>query len=454
MASVESIFSALARTAHDVARDQGKQIDFSARGGDIKIDLHVLETLHAALIQIVRNAVAHGVELPADRLAKGKPSIGAVSVDVSLRGAVIEFTCSDDGAGVDYDALRRAAGASGASSDLASATDQDMERVLLRGGLSTAGEVTQSSGRGVGLDLVRESIEQVGGEIILETQRGKGTIFRLRAPSSLSSIEALGVVVGDDSMSFPLAAVRAAMRLEPNDIRIESDRATILHEDLAIPFAPLATLFFDAPWRVDRPWTAVVAQTPAGLIAVGVDRLIGLRSIVIRSMPADASQSPAVAGCSLDLDGNPELVLDMAGLASTIRAAAATPKSDEARPRRPVLVIDDSMTTRMLEKSILEAAGYEVDLAQSGEEGLARLLDKRFGLILVDVEMPGMDGFDFIDHLRNGSVQSDVPAVLLTSRVSPEDFQRGRAAGANAHLSKGSFDQAGLLTTVAQLMVG
>jgi two-component system chemotaxis sensor kinase CheA len=453
LAPVESLFASLARTAHDVARDQAKLVQFESSGGELRIDLHVLEAIQTALIQLVRNAVAHGVESPAERIANGKAATGRISVHVEMRAGLIEVACRDDGAGVDYEAVRRAAREAGTVMDSDSAPIADMARLLLHGGLSTAQKVTQASGRGVGLDLARESLERLGGEIFLETKRGEGTTFRLRAPASLSSMEALGVVVGDSPMSMPLAAVRAAVRLAPEDIRIEANRATIRHEDVAVPFVALAAILFETPWQADRAWTAVIAQTPEGLIALGVDRLIGLKSIVIRPIPAHAAASPAIGGASLDLDGNPELVLDMAGVAAILRTGDLAALSEPQRPRRPVLVIDDSMTTRMLEKSILEAAGYEVDLAQSAEEGLDRLLDKRFGVILVDVEMPGMDGFDFIGRLRNGSVQPDVPAVLLTSRTSPEDFQRGRDVGANAHLSKGAFDQAGLLTTVAQLMV-
>jgi two-component system chemotaxis sensor kinase CheA len=422
-------------------------------GGAIRTDLHVLESLQTALIQIVRNAVAHGVETAQARAAAGKPAAGRVRVEAFLQAGMIELVCTDDGAGVDYGALRRAARESGAPGDPETASEADLARLLLRGGLSTAREVTEASGRGVGLDLARQSIERLGGSIELRSRRGEGTTFRLRAPSSLSSMEALGVVAADVPMNIPRAAVRAAKRLAAGDIDIAPGRATIRHEERAIPFAPLAAVLHDEAWRADRAWTAVVVETPDGLIGLGVDRLIGLKSIVARAMPAQAAANPAIGGCSLDLDGNPELVLDMAGLADVLRGGEPAPARHEPPPRKPVLVIDDSMTSRMLEKSILEAAGYEVDLAQSGEEGLARLTDRRFGLVLVDVEMPGMDGFDFIGRLRNGAIQPDLPAVLLTSRAAPEDFERGRAVGANAHLSKGAFDQAGLLQTVAQFMV-
>jgi len=236
-----------------------------------------------------------------------------------------------------------------------------------------------------------------------------------------------------------------------SEISCGSLGAAILFDQKAIPFIPLTTALDRTPWSPARSWTAVVVAGAEGMAAIGVDRLLGTGRVVARPLPRHVSASPIVVGASLDADGNPLLVLDPDGLVAA--AQRGGPASFDARPPgRPILVIDDSLTTRMLEQSILESAGYDVDVAMSAEEALDILRHKRYALILVDVEMPGMDGFSFIERIRANPLLQDIPAVLVTSRASPEDLQRGRDVGAHGHIVKSEFDQAELLAMIRPLM--
>jgi two-component system chemotaxis sensor kinase CheA len=454
LVSTGNLFTALERTARDTAQALSKEVIFEARGRDLRLDSHVLETVQGALIQIIRNAVAHGIELATERTKAGKPPIGRVSVDISRRGRRIVFECRDDGRGVDLDAVRRVALQRGLTGHAAKELDaQALVRMLLRGGITTSKTVTGTSGRGIGLDVVREAVERLGGEVVFRTDAGIGTTFELVVPPSLASMEALIVEAGEagSATAIPLECVQSTLRVGAHEISRASPGASILYEQSAIAFISLSGALDGTRWSAGRSWTAIVVAGAGGMAAVGVDRLLGTARIVVRSLPPRMTASPIVAGASLDADGNPQLVLDPDGLIAAAQRGDVS-EIDAAPPRRLVLVVDDSLTTRMLEQSILESAGYEVDVAISGEEALGLVRRKRYALILVDVEMPGMDGFTFIEHLRSEPTLRDIPAILVTSRAEPEDRRRGREVGAQGYIVKSEFDQAVLLTIIRPLM--
>ena len=452
LVSTADLLTFLERTARDAAQALSKQVVFEGKGGDLRLDAHVLGAIRGALVQIVRNAVAHGIESDAERRAAGKAVAGRVTVDVSRRGRRIVFECRDDGRGVDLEAVRRIAverGILGKESKAYGA--EELIRLLLRGGISTSVSVSETSGRGVGLDVVREAIEQLNGEVSVRTERDKGTTFKLVVPPSLASMEALKVESSGTVAAIPLDAVRRSMHIGAADISLTSTGASVVYEDKAIPFVPLSRALNGTHRPAGRGWTIVVLNDVDGFAAIGVDRLLGVSRIVVHPLPELAPASRIVAGATLDAEGNPELVLDPDGLATEARAGKfLEPASSLAR--RPVLVIDDSLTTRMLEQSILESAGYEVDLALSGEEGLERARRKRYALFLVDVEMPGMDGFTFVERTRSDPSLRDVPAILVTSRAAPEDLQRGQDVGARGYIVKSDFDQAKLLSMIGPLV--
>jgi two-component system chemotaxis sensor kinase CheA len=451
-----TLFVALERTALDAARTLGKRIEFEGRGGDIRLDAHVLEIIQGGLIQIVRNAVAHGIEMESDRLAAGKASAGRVSVHIARRGRQIVFACRDDGRGVDLEAVQRLAIERGLFEEAGGKTDaRSLVQILLKGGISTSASVTNVAGRGVGLDVVRESVERLGGEVVVHTERDLGTTIELVIPPSLASMDALSIEAENADgvpiiTSIPLDSVRSTLRVTAAEISSTCQGHTIVYDRQAIPFIPLAAALEGAPWSAQRSWTAVVVAGAKGLAAIGVDRLLGANRIVARPLPQHLSASPIMAGASLDAEGNPQLVLDPDGLVLAAERGSA-PGRDEKAGDRPILVIDDSLTTRMLEQSILESAGYDVDVAASAEDALEILRRRRYALMLVDVEMPGMDGFTFIERIRSDALLHGIPAILVTSRASPGDFQRGRDVGANGHIAKSEFDQAELLAMIEQL---
>jgi two-component system chemotaxis sensor kinase CheA len=448
------MFGALQRTARDAAQSVGRRVSFASSGGEIRLDAQVVSIVEGALVQAVRNAVAHGIEREAERRAAGKPADGHVSLEVKRRGKRVVFFCKDDGRGLDLDAVRDAAARRGLlSAETAELDAESTIELLLRGGITTSSSVTEISGRGVGLDVVREAASRLGGEVRVQTERGEGTTVELAVPVSLSAFDALVVESAGHVAAVPLDAVTRAMRLEPSDFSKTAEGVAIVFEDRPIPFLSLdRVLHVLQPAQERRTAVSVVViRAATGMVALGVERLRGTESVVVRPLPAHTPAEPTIAGASFDGEGNPRIVLDPDGLVA--EAARATPaRSGPDVEALPILVIDDSLTTRMLEQSILESAGYEVDLAVSGEEGLEKARKRRYALFLVDVEMPGIDGFEFVERTRADPALHGTPAILVTSRASPEDRERGKRAGAAAHIAKTGFDQTELLSNIRRLV--
>ncbi len=452
LVAASSMFGSLERATRDCAVSVGKLAHFEARGGDVRIDAGVLAAVQRALLQAVRNAVAHGIESREERAALGKPAQGKVSLKVSRRGKFICFVCDDDGGGVDLERVQREAVKLGRIvPDVAPSSDQLLSLLLL-GGISTSPKVSQVSGRGVGLDLIRESLAGVGGSVRIETASGSGTSVELLVPASLSALEVLLVEAAGQVSALPLDAVVRALRPSASDLQRTNEATTLPFEGQMVPFFWLSWLLrvHEDREHEQHAIPTLILRTRSGLLALGVDRVLHSEGVVARGLPDSVELDSTIAGVTLDADGNPRPLLDPDGL---FDAASHTPlrPAHGASRKRTVLVIDDSLTTRMLEQSILESAGYCVELATSAEEGLQMARAKSFDLFLVDVEMPGMDGFTFVERTRADPQLSLTPAVWVTSRASPEDLARGRAAGASGHIAKGEFDQVEFLERIGRL---
>jgi two-component system, chemotaxis family, sensor kinase CheA len=449
-----SVFPPLQRAIRDAATTLNKQVVFSPSGGANRLDAHVLLAIRDALLHVVRNAVAHGIEHREERVSGGKPAQGCVELRVEQRGTRVTFVCRDDGRGIDAEAVRQAATRRGivVSSQPEFGLDEAIT-TLLAGGVTTSARADEVSGRGVGLDVVRETVARLKGEVKIRSEAGKGTAIEICVPVSLSSLTALEVDIGGTVAAVPLASVCQTMRIADRDIAHSADRDSLVHEGMVLPFLSLPRAFGKTTQEGKRRfWSVIVLKGSSGTAAVGVDRLLGTENVVVRPLPRCAASEAIVAGACLNSEGDPELVLDADGLVAAARLGQAPLVSPVAAKRPCVLIVDDSLTTRMLEQSILESAGYEVEVATSGEEALAKARGRQYGLFLVDVEMPGMDGFEFVARTRADARLGNVPAILVTSRNAPEDRRRGEEAGARAYIVKGEFDQGYLLRMTRELL--
>jgi two-component system chemotaxis sensor kinase CheA len=452
-----TIFFVLERATRDAAQSLQKQVEFVAIGGQSRLDTHILAAVSDALLHVVRNAVAHGIEAASERIAAGKKPLGRVELQVERRGNRLAFVCRDDGRGIDVEAIRLAAIRQGLLPQTRGTIDiEEAVRLMSTSGFTTTGAANQVSGRGIGLDVVRETTARLAGDVKVSSEPGRGTTVEICVPITLSSLTALHLEVSGSVVSLPLDAVRRTLRVSEKELLTSADGQGLVYEGKVIPFLPLTTTLQKKMRAAgkERAWSTVVLDAGSGATAIGADRVIGISSVVVQPLPPRAETDPVIAGASFDGEGNPQLMLDPQALAASAGVRRRTSETEvTAIPARaPILVIDDSLTTRMLEQSILQSAGYEVELATSAEEGLSQARLRPHALFLVDVEMPGMSGFEFVAATQADPELSHTPAILVTSRNAPEDRRRGEQAGAHAYIVKGEFDQGYFLQTIRELI--
>ncbi|MGC3959911.1 MAG: response regulator [Verrucomicrobiota bacterium] len=451
---VSTVFEQIELAAYDAAQLVDKRVSVELVGGDVRVEANILLAVRDVLLHLIRNAIDHGIEPRPQRLHSGKPAEGRLTVTAERRGRRVTFLCSDDGAGINVDAVRAAAIARGAVTAEAAAqlSPQETLQLIFAAGVSTRRTVTQLSGRGVGLDVVRATAARFNGNVSVTSKVGQGSAIGITVPTSLTSLMTLALAFSDQTVLLPLDAVRGAVRLGHNEIIQEPTRNSIVYEGQALAFLPLTALF-GLPVVAQEMWSAVIVQAGAQRVVLGAERLAGTMEVVVKPLPLAVGAHAFVSGAALDLQGDPLFVLDPRGLIKCHPSDARVPLERSRGPLRlPVLVVDDSLTTRMLEQSILEAAGYEVDLADSAEEGLSMAHLRSYGLFIVDIEMPGMSGFEFTALTRADPELQQIPVVLVTSLSSPEHRRRGLEVGAAAYLVKSEFDQNLFVEKIAQLI--
>jgi two-component system chemotaxis sensor kinase CheA len=449
----KEVAESLPRTVRDIALQLGKEVKVVIGGGAVEADRAVLVGVREALLHIVRNAIDHGIEAPDAREKAGKPRVGTLHVGAALRGQSLTVTVRDDGRGLDVAALRAARERQGSTP----VTDErELVAALLSGGLSSRSEVTSVSGRGVGLDAARAAMQRIRGTIEVSWTEGQGTQFTLVSPLTLMTIRALLVRVSGQSFAIPTSAAVRLIRVRPDAIRRVQNRDVVEDVDAPVPITSLATLL--GPPLVA---TAPKGRIPTLMLAAGgrrlalaVDELRIEQELVVR--PLERTRSALLAGAAILGSGEVALVLDAsalvdAGWKSTSSGIGTVAETAEVRRRR-ILVVDDSITTRTLEQSTLEAAGYSVMTAVDGADAWRLLQEHTFDAVVSDVEMPKMDGFALCEAVRASTRFKDLPIVLVTGLETDEHRARGMEVGADAYIGKSSFDQQHLLDTIAQLV--
>lgn len=458
MVPFQTVVLSLERAVRDVARSEGKQVSFRVTGADVELDKKVLETLKDPLLHLLRNAVSHGVEPPRVRAAASKPQAGTVSVEVRQRGSEVRISVSDDGAGFDLQGLTRKAGAALPEN----ATERDILDLAFLPGISTAGEVTAISGRGVGLDVVRKQLEAIQGRIQIENRPGQGVTFDLLVPTSLAMTRGLLVRVGAERYVLPLLSVEKI--ITPEDVIEVGGRHMLRVDGTPLPLVTLASVL-ERPHADDEApasMLAVILGAAEQRLALLVDDVLTEQELAVKPLAAPLKRVRNVTGTAVLGSGEPIVVLNPGDLMRSARQARTLnvmlgrrTETTDAQDRAAlvhILVVDDSITTRTLEKNILEAAGFRVTTATDGTEALKRLKDNVIDLVVSDVQMPHMDGIGLVTHLRASAEYADLPLILVTSLESREDRERGMVAGANAYIVKRGFDQAELLATIQRLL--
>jgi len=464
MVPVRRTFATLPRIVRDVARTGGRLVRLETAGEDVEIDKQVLDGVADALKHLAVNAVDHGCELPAARLAAGKPAEAVVRVTARSVAGTVVLEVADDGIGVDEDRVRAKAVELGLLPADTALSGPPLLELLFAPAFSTAAAVTPTSGRGVGLDVVRDAVEALGGSIEVRSTPGRGTAFVLTLPVTLGVIRCLLARVGTERYAVPVHGVVESVSLRPGQgARLHSlaGAPVVVRDGVSVPLLDLGRALGLDPEPGSSPHSAVVVRhggASGALVAWAVDRLEGERELVVKDLGSFLGRVPGIAGATIDGDGSVVCLLDLRELADrsvgVVAAAPLTAVGAGRRSGRParVLVVEDSVGVRELERVILEGAGYLVETAVDGLDGASRLRDDPFDLVLSDVEMPGMDGFALTRTIRRTQGWENVPVIIMTSRGEEHARQAGLQAGCSAYLLKEDFDQDELVSTVRRLV--
>lgn len=440
--------SGLDRTVRDLAHAGGKKARLVVEGGDVEVDRAVAAMLREPLLHVVRNAVDHGVEPPDQRRAAGKPETATVTVTARLQEGRLEVVANDDGRGVDRPALRRAA-------DAAHRTEpgEDVLALAFAPGVSTAPTVTDVSGRGVGLDAVRARVETMGGGVRIDSTPGQGTTVTLTCPVSLALMRILLLRTAGETVALPTAAVKRVVTVRPADVRRAGGRSVVSAGGRIWPVRSLGGLFEDPSDNDDRLHLALV-EAGSHAAALAASALLDEREVVVKPLPARLTGSAPLLGVTVLAEGGVALVLNPVACVredtTPLLPRTAEHPPEAQRPRR-VLVAEDTLTTRVLQQHILEAAGYEVTTAVDGMEAWAVLQRDGADAVVTDVHMPRMDGVELCRTIRRSEHLAGLPVVLVTSLGSEEDRRRGVEAGADAYLVKAELEANVLLATLERL---
>jgi two-component system chemotaxis sensor kinase CheA len=447
----------LARVVRELCLDAGKQAALRVDAADVVVDRALVGMLDDVLRHLVRNAVDHGIEVPAERAASGKPPVGTITVTAGLRSGGIEIVVADDGRGVDATAVRQAAHRLDTSSDFMELTgERSLVEVLFRPGLSTATGVGTVSGRGVGLDAVRDAVEATGGTVTLHQVSGEGVRVIVNVPLNRSTLRTLLVLVCGELLALPSSAISGLVALPDDAARVASAPVIDVDGDVV----PVVRMVDALDWtesaaeRTGRR-VALVVRVPEGAVAVEVDELVAEREIVMQAPGPRLAGVSTVLGTAALADGSVALVLNPATCAR--RALAKPPSPGAASPAPParrtqILLAEDTMTTRELERAILESAGYAVVTAVDGMQAWELLQTQPFDVVVSDVSMPRMDGIALCTTIRESQRWAALPVVLVTSLASEDDRRRGLDAGADAYLTKSGLGRAELLATLERLL--
>lgn len=458
---LSTILEPFPRMVRDLSRDLGKDTELILEGTSTRLDKKILEELRDPLIHLLRNSIDHGIESPEERGRRGKPRKGKILIAARQEGGRVLISIGDDGKGLDRQELEKAAVQRGMASaeEIARWRDEDVWELIFRAGFSTAHSVTEVSGRGIGLDAVLASIESLKGSLSTESKAEEGVTFTLSLPLTLSTTHALLFEAGGDVYCLPTDALEKTLLLSPDQLSSVEGKSTVVIHGMPLAFAWLADILNLPKENKNGTIPALLLRTQRGRVVLGVETLLGEEEVVVKGLGKLLSQVPNISGGTILGNGRIGLILNPNDLVRSLsHQGAARPSpapslspSPSSRQKR-VLVVEDSLTTRTLEKNILEAAGFDVTTAVDGEDALVKLHEKSFDIVISDIQMPRMDGFALIERVKRESRFKDIPVILVTSLQTEADKRRGIEAGADAYITKGTFDQKHLLDVIQRFV--
>jgi two-component system sensor histidine kinase and response regulator WspE len=451
------------RLVRDVARTLGKNVRFEVRGEQTGVDRDILDKLEAPLSHLIRNALDHGIELPADREAAGKPPAGSIRLEARHRAGMLQITLTDDGRGIDVEQLRTKALARGlvARQVADQLTELELLEFLFLPGFSTKDQVTEISGRGVGLDVVQSLVKSVGGSVRVATQPGRQTTFTLQLPITMSVIRALLVQIGGEPYAFPLTRIDQILFCPAASIRTVEGRQYFDRDGVSIGLVMAGQILETTGQPPADPMPVVVISDRGQQFGMIVDSFLGERDLEVRPLDARLGKVPDVNSASLLENGDPVLIVDVEDLVRSIDNVLMGRRlsrvefermAEQARQRKRILVVDDSITVRELERQLLQARGFAVDVAVDGMDGWNAIRGTPYDLVVTDVDMPRMDGIGLVGLIKADPARRETPVVIVSYKDREEDRLRGLDAGANRYLTKSSFHDETFVDTIIDLI--
>ncbi len=465
MIPAESVFAAFGAMVREIAHQEGKEVDFRAEGMEAQADRLVLQALKAPVMHLLRNAVTHGIESPEDRRRAGKPVVGTIRLRVVSVGDRLNLFVEDDGRGLDLRGIAANAVKGGllTEEEAEALPAAEVAKLILRPGFSTSDVATRLSGRGMGLSVVEQAAGQLQGEVQIHMHSGQGFEIAISAALSISMQQVLLVAVGGRNYGLPARSIQRLVRIRPADLQQLGNRDVVVLDSRPVPLVRLSDLLgipgsgngsTDEENSVLRAALMTSGQQIAALV---VDSFVDDREAVVKDLGLNGELAGMSAGGVPLEDGSVAILLNPAAIFVRLQELGRQPgfqKAPEQPARRAprILVVDDSITTRSLEKSILEAHGYSVRLAVDGVEAVEQLSAELVDLVITDVAMPRMDGLQLLQQLKKRKETEHIPVIIVTSLESREDQQRGLSLGADAYIVKRKFDQQELLRTVRQIL--
>ena len=458
------LFEIFPRLVRDLSREQGKEVDLLVSGAEIEVDRRILQEIKDPLIHLVRNCIDHGIESERLRRERKKPLRGTVTMAAAQKeGGKIEIVVSDDGAGIDAEQVRASAMRLGIlTPEAAAAGEKELLGLVFQSGVSTSPIITDISGRGLGLAIVREKVERLGGAVTVETSPGVGTTFRLLLPMTMATLRGLITRAGGGTFAIPATHVERVAAVPQDEILTVENRETIQLAGTAVSLVALEEVL-ELPLRRPRDDSSgkrevILLQAQGKRIAFRVEEIVSEQEVIVKGLGPQLMRVRNIDGATVLGNGHVVPVLNVSDLVkSAIKAAAAPrrpviPAEAPEEQARSILVVEDSITARTLLKGILEGAGYLVVTAVDGIDGLSALKTGTFDAVVSDVDMPRMNGFDLTAKIRSDKRLSELPVVLVTALESREDRERGIDVGASAYIVKSDFEQSNLLDTVRRLV--
>lgn len=461
---LSTILEPFPRMVRDLCHQLGKDVELIMEGTATRLDKMILEELQDPLIHLVRNSVDHGIEPPEERAKKGKPGLGRILIAARQERERVLISITDDGRGLNRKAIEETAIKNGIASagEIGQWRDEEVWELIVRPGFSTAPTVTELSGRGVGLDAVLANVERLKGSVSIESKYGEGAVFTLSLPVTLSTVHALLFQVSGEIFCLPTDALQKTLLLSHDQITFVEGKSTVVIDGVPLAFAWLADILnLSQEGNNNGTIPALLLQTPKGKAVLGVEALLEEQEIVVKGFGRWLGQLPNLAGGTILGEGEIALILNPNDLIRSLshqRRGRPLPLSLEKpnRPLRPTknkaLVVEDSLTTRTLEKNILEAAGFDVTTAVDGEDAMIKLHEKGFDIIITDVQMPRMDGLALTERIKRDDRFKGIPVVLVTALQTESDKRRGIEVGADAYITKNTFDQKHLIEIVQRLV--